>query len=387
MSEPESPVVRFDDFRAGSANPSFALRDPVAVLSAESPAEVAAVLVAAEEAARRGHWVAGFVGYEAAAGLDPLLPVAGRPADDPLARLPLAWFGVFARREQVALPSRPDAGVEGSWALDRGEEAYVGEVEAIRHGIAQGSFYQVNLTARLRGREPEPSARYALLAHRQRTEFSAFLRTGDHDVLSVSPELFFALDGRLITTRPMKGTARRGRTPEEDRLLRARLLASAKERAENVMIVDLLRNDLSRVAATGSVRVSELLVAEAYPTTWQLTSTVRATVRPEVGLLDLFRALFPSGSVTGAPKIAAMRAVAEIEGRPRGVYCGAIGFLRPGTEPSMRFSVGIRTLTVDRCSGYAEYGTGGGITWSSEARAEWDELWAKTEVLRDITAY
>ena len=206
---------------------------------------------------------------------------------------------------------------------------------------------------------------------------------GRYRVLSASPELFFRLDGDTITTKPMKGTAPRGRWPEEDEKIRASLRGSVKDRAENAMIVDLLRNDIGRVARMGSVRWSDVFEAERFETVWQLTSTVSATLRPDAGLADIFGALFPCGSVTGAPKVSTMRAIAELEDSPRGVYCGTVGYLAPFNEPGprARFNVAIRTVVHDSTTGAAEYGVGGGITWDSRAAAEYDEVLAKARVL------
>jgi para-aminobenzoate synthetase/4-amino-4-deoxychorismate lyase len=202
--------------------------------------------------------------------------------------------------------------------------------------------------------------------------------------VSASPELFFEWDGDHVRTRPMKGTATRGATAEDDRERADRLRSSPKERAENLMIVDLLRNDLSRIARVGSVDVPELFVLERYPTVWQLTSEITARTRPEVGLVDVFRALFPCGSVTGAPKRASMQLIRDLEGGPRGVYCGAIGLVAPPGGPfRARFGVAIRTAVVDRESGAAVYGAGGAITWGSDPAAERAELLAKTAILRD----
>jgi para-aminobenzoate synthetase/4-amino-4-deoxychorismate lyase len=205
-------------------------------------------------------------------------------------------------------------------------------------------------------------------------------------VLSASPELFFRIDGDRITTRPMKGTAPRGRWLAEDEEIRDRLLASAKDHAENAMIVDLLRNDLGRISVAGRVDWGELFHAERYETVWQLTSTIRADLRPGLGLTDAFRALFPSGSVTGAPKVATMRAIAQLEDSPRGVYCGAIGYLGPpgSGEPRAVFNVAIRTVVVDTASWLAEYGVGGGVTFDSSASGEYAEILAKARVLAAV---
>ncbi len=200
-------------------------------------------------------------------------------------------------------------------------------------------------------------------------------------VASASPELFFETRGRQVRMRPMKGTARRGDTPAEDAAIAAALRASEKERAENIMIVDLVRNDLARVAVTGSVRVTSLLHAERYATVHQLTSEVGARLRPGIGLPEVFRALFPCGSVTGAPKPRTMEIIRDVEDGPRGVYCGAVGMVAPAGAPfQARFSVPIRTVLLDRATGVAAYGVGGGITWGSDPAAEYAELTAKTEV-------
>jgi para-aminobenzoate synthetase/4-amino-4-deoxychorismate lyase len=201
-------------------------------------------------------------------------------------------------------------------------------------------------------------------------------------IASASPELFFEWSGDLLRTRPMKGTAARGRTPAEDRALAQGLRSSPKELAENLMIVDLLRNDLSRVARTGGLDVPALFTVERYPTVWQLTSEVTARVRDDVGLLDVFRALFPCGSVTGAPKARTMRLIRDLETGPRGVYCGAIGLVAPpGAAFRARFAVAIRTAVVDRGTGAAVFGAGGGITWDSDPAAERAELLAKAAIL------
>jgi para-aminobenzoate synthetase/4-amino-4-deoxychorismate lyase len=253
----------------------------------------------------------------------------------------------------------------------------------VRERIAAGDTYQVNLTVRLHGRVTGDLGRlYADLARAQGGRHAAFLDLGRHAVLSASPELFFEWTPGRLLTRPMKGTAPRGRTPAEDDERRRALVASDKERAENVMIVDLLRNDLGRVAEVGSVDVPVLCRAERYETVWQLTSDVTARPRADVGLVDIFGALFPSGSVTGAPKQRTMELIRELEGGPRGVYCGAIGVVAPAGHPwRARFSVAIRTVTVDRATGTAVFGTGGGITWSSDPVAEHAELLAKAAFL------
>ena len=211
---------------------------------------------------------------------------------------------------------------------------------------------------------------------------NAYLDLGRFAVVGASPELFFERRGGRLTMRPMKGTSRRVDAPAQDRRLAERLRTSSKERAENVMIVDLVRNDLARVAAADDVTVTRLCTVETYPTVHQLTSEVVARTRDGVGLVDVFGALFPSGSVTGAPKRRTMEIIRDVEAGPRGVYCGAVGVVAPPDGPMpTRFNVPIRTLLVDRDSGTGVYGAGGGITWDSDPDAEYDELLAKARIL------
>jgi para-aminobenzoate synthetase / 4-amino-4-deoxychorismate lyase len=378
--------ARFDDLTG--ASPSFRLVEPVGVLEATRAGEVVGTLEAAEAAAGRGLWVAGFVAYEAAPGLDPDLVVRSREAEDPFAGLPLAWFAMFERAVETTLPLPRDEGVgaapEGTWVPTTPRDRYESSVDRIRELIAAGETYQVNHTMRLRSRvEGDPRGLYRDLCYAQRGAFSAYLDLGRFRILSASPELFFELRDGAIVTRPMKGTAPRGRWPEEDRAVADGLLASVKDRAENAMIVDLLRNDLGRISRTGSVTWADVFQAERYETVWQLTTTVSSELESGVGVAGVFRGLFPSGSVTGAPKVRTMQIISDLEDSPRGTYCGAIGYLAPAGSghPDARFNVAIRTVTVDTVSGTAEYGVGGGITWDSDAEVEYEEAVAKTRVL------
>jgi para-aminobenzoate synthetase/4-amino-4-deoxychorismate lyase len=241
--------------------------------------------------------------------------------------------------------------------------------------------YQVNYTVRLDVElGGDTAAVYQRLLHAQGRGSGAHIFTGTHEILSASPELFFDRRGASITTKPRKGTARRGRWSEEDDRHAAALAASPKERAENVMIVDLVRNDLGHIARVGTVRAPRLFDVERRPTVPQMTSTIEAELRDGLSTTDIFSALFPCGSVTGAPKIAASQMIATLESAPRGVYCGAIGHIAPGGDAT--FSVAIRTLTIDHTTGRAEYGVGSGITWDSAGDAEYDEVVSKAGVLR-----
>ena len=377
--------ARFDDLTGASA--SFRLVGPVGVLEATRPDEVPGTIAAAEAAAVRGLWVAGFLAYEAAPGLDPSLVVRSRAPGDPFARLPLAWFAMFERREETVLPEPqhdPEPSVEGAWRPSVDRTTYDRAIGRIREHIVAGETYQVNHTLRLRSRvQGDPRGLYRDLCFAQRGAYAAYLDLGRYRVCSASPELFFRLDDGVLTTRPMKGTAPRGRWPAEDADVAAHLRGSVKDRAENAMIVDLLRNDMGRIAEPGSVTWSDVFDLERYETVWQLTSTVSARKRPSAGLVDVFRALFPCGSVTGAPKVRTMELIARLEEAPRGVYCGAVGYLAPPGSglPRARFNVPIRTVVIDTDSGTAEYGVGGGITWDSRAANEYDEVVAKARVL------
>ncbi len=369
--------ARFDDPRPGGRNLQFG--PPLEELRAETISDVPAVITAAERAREAGRWVAGYVAYEAAPAFDPALVT--RP---PVPGLPLAWFGVHRTpRRRSGWPTRQDYAV-ADWVPDTDPDGYRAGLERILHHIRIGNTYQTNFTLRLRSTVTgDAVAFYRDMVEAQWAGYAAMLETDNHLILSASPELFFEWDGRQILTRPMKGTLARGRWPAEDAARRQALLDSDKIRAENVMIVDLLRSDLGRIAAVGSVAVDELFTAEPYPTVWQLTSTVRADTKPGTALVDIFAAMFPCGSVTGAPKASTMEIIAHEERAPRGVYCGAIGVLAPdgSGHPAAVFNVAIRTVTIDKHTGAAAYGTGGGIVADSDTDDEYREALLKTEVL------
>ncbi|MGY1639021.1 aminodeoxychorismate synthase component I [Geodermatophilus sp. SYSU D00742] len=376
-----APWARFDDLRAGTA---IRCPPPRRVLVAERPEEVLGVLTEVERATDAGQWAFGYVAYEAAAGLDPRLAVH---RSTPLG-MPLVWFGLCD--QPVAVPPLEAAGPADArpagaarWRPTWTPAGHASGVGQVRERIAAGDTFQCNLTVRMSGRvSGDPFAVYRDLALGQRGAHNAYLDLGRFVVASASPELFFERRGDDVLLRPMKGTARRGRHRDEDRRLARRLRSSPKERAENVMIVDLVRNDVGRVAEIGSVDVPALFTVERYGTVLQLTSDVTARLRPGTGLVELFRALFPCGSVTGAPKASSMEIIRSLEPDPRGVYCGAIGVVGPPDAPvRARFTVAIRTAVVDTTTGEAVYGTGGGITWGSDAAAEHAEVLAKAAVL------
>ncbi len=379
LTKPPDRFARADDF-IGTTSVEFGV--PLDEFVARTLGEVDEVVRAAAAAAQAGAWVVGYLAYEAGAAFDDAFPRRATPHG-----LPYAQFVAFGERRNVAALDATEHSSHELVDLERvpSPTSYEDDVEEIRRRIELGDAYQVNLTSRFHARLiGDPFSLYASMACAQRGAYNVYLEFGDLGVVSASPELFLEWDGTTVTTKPMKGTVRRGRRLSDDAEAAAWLRASRKDRAENVMIVDLLRNDLSRVAELGSVRVPALFDLERYETVWQLTSTVQATTRPAVDLVDLLAATFPCGSITGAPKASAMSIIDSLEPEPRGVYCGAIGILAPpGHGPTARFSVAIRTAVMRRSTGHFIYGSGGGITWSSDPAAESAEVDAKARVLTE----
>lgn len=366
--------ARFDFAGADTGPIEFAR--PRSVITARRVEDVRAAFLAAQAALDEGRWVAGWVAYEAAPAFDHAL--ACRPPSE----VPLVCVGVFdAPAPADALApgaSRPEA---PTWTPTIDRAAHAAGVAAIREAIARGDTYQINYTFPLEARVDVIGLDdlYRHLAWQARAPYAAFVEDDEWAMLSLSPELFFRTDGVVIETRPMKGTAARGRWLAEDRAIAEALAQSQKNRAENVMIVDLCRNDLTRVCETGSVQATRLYDVERYPTVWQMVSTVEGRLRSGTTLTDIFAALFPAGSITGAPKSSSMRLIAELERQPRGVYCGAMGYAAPGGRAV--FNVAIRTMTVDRTTDHASYGVGGGITWDSRATDEHAEAIQKAACL------
>ena len=356
----------------------LAFHNPDFVIQAEHPEEVPGALAAVESALAEGRHVAGYASYELGYLLEPRLsPLL--PGDR---QVPLLWFGVFANAEPIAaeaylrkrMQGRAYAGpLHHEWD----EAAYAARFRRVHDFIAAGDIYQANLSFRSRfAFAGDPLALYARLRERSAAEHCAFIDDGERHILSLSPELFFAVDSaRRITAKPMKGTAPRGNDPVSDAAARVHLRASDKERAENLMIVDLLRNDIGRIARVGTVTVEDLFAIETYPTVHQMVSTVAAELAPDVSASSILRALFPCGSITGTPKIRAMEIIRELEASPRGVYCGAIGYFSP--DGSAKFNVAIRTLTITGDRG--ELGIGGAIVHDSRSTSEYAECLLKAK--------
>ncbi len=373
----ENPVLLSSYARCGLEH-SFAFAQPVDEVVATAADEVRPALSAVERAVEQGLHAAGFVCYEAAAGLDPAFTTHPSASG----RLPLIYFGLFAERTLVAAPNADLGAYElDEWRPSVSKEEYEAAIERIRAYIAAGDTYQVNYTLRLHSRfRGDPLALYRDMGQGQESALCAYFDLGRHVLISASPELFFRLRDGRCTVRPMKGTRPRGRFAAEDQQRADDLQNSAKDRAENLMVTDMLRNDLGRISQVGSVAVPALWSVERYPTVWQLTSTVESQLKAGVSLPDIFAALFPCGSVTGAPKVRTMEIITELERAPRGIYTGCMGYVSPGPEAC--FNVAIRTAHLDRESGQLEFGVGGGIVWESSAAGEYAECLTKAEVLR-----
>lgn len=393
MSVPR-PLIASLDFpdTAAAARPDARLRldfeHPIEVIEAWSLDQVRPAIAQVQAYAASGRWCVGGLAYEAAPAFDPALPV--RPADP---HWPLAWFGIYPAPSQ-APGAQPPAPAAVDWRPDWDRPHYLHQAGVARHAMAAGECYQINLATALQGSlDGDPAGWMDALRRHQGSGYLLRLGDGGRQVLSASPELFFdwqpAPQGGRLRCRPMKGTAARESDPALDRAAREALQASAKERAENVMIVDLLRNDMGRLAQTGSVRVERLLEVEAWPTVWQMTSSLCATTRAGTTLDDVLAALFPCGSITGAPKRRAMHHIAALEDAPRGFYCGALGVVRPGGHAT--FNVPIRTVCLHRPDTsvsddvwQARYGVGSGLTVCADPAAEWRELMTKSRHLHRI---
>jgi len=381
------PYVLLDDSLTAGGR-SLLFTAPEEVVSVNAPGEVEAALQEVSDGLARGLHAAGYFAYELGYCLEPklndLLP-EGRDA-------PLFWIGLF-KEPRALTDDETRSWLETNGGAERAKisdlrlswtrEQYGAAFRSVKDYIAAGDVYQINLTQKFFfDFEGDPAALYAALRRKQRVAYGALIATPELSVLSLSPELFFRREGQHMSTRPMKGTAPRGRTPREDARLKTWLAMDEKQRAENLMIVDLLRNDLARVSRIGSVEVTDLFTVETYRSVHQMTSGITAELRSDMGLGDMLHALFPCGSVTGAPKVRAMEIIRELEGGPRGVYTGAIGHIAPSGD--CQFNVAIRTVVLDGQKG--EMGIGGGIVADSKEDSEYEECLLKAHFLTKVDA-
>jgi para-aminobenzoate synthetase/4-amino-4-deoxychorismate lyase len=347
---------------------------PVDVLVATELTDVVPLLRDLESRVEQEHlYAVGFICYEAAPAFDPALTT--HPPD----QLPLLAFGLFQSPAVIPDHQLPDAcqALPAHWQLEGSQKDHATDIASIRAAIADGSVYQINHTLRLRAADVDPWSLFRNIAGD--ADYAAYIDTDAFAIVSASPELFFDLDGDRLTCMPMKGTASRGVTTAADRKQSDWLARSEKNRAENLMITDMVRNDLGRIAISGSVETTNLFKVQRHPTVWQMTSTV--SCQTQASICEIFANLFPGASITGAPKNASMRMIRKLETQTRGIYTGAIGYLQPGRRA--RFSIAIRTARVDKPDQRASYGAGGGIVWDSDPEGEFEELLSKTQILKD----
>jgi para-aminobenzoate synthetase component 1 len=372
-----APFVCLDDSLSGR---TLLFERPVEVLSASTPREALEVLARMESLRQSGFELAGYLAYELGYLFEPRLA----PLLPDNRQVPLIRFGAFEAARAGDVPAGDERAVvsrlDPAWSL----QAYAARFERVRDYIAAGDVYQINLTFPLDGvLDGDPLGLYRVLRKRQPVAHGGVVALGPEIILSLSPELFFELEGGVVRSRPMKGTARRGLGPHEDMMIARDLKEDEKQRAENLMIVDLLRNDIGRLSRIGTVRVPQLFTVETYNTLHQMTSTVEGELAGALSIRDILAGLFPCGSVTGAPKIRAMEIIRELEATPRGVYCGAIG--RIGADGSMRFNVAIRTLTVLPDNRFL-LNVGSGLVADSRADTEYEECLLKARFLNDSIA-
>jgi para-aminobenzoate synthetase/4-amino-4-deoxychorismate lyase len=345
---------------------------PYKVFTTANLHETKEMLGEVERLVNENGWdAAGFLSYEAAPAFDPALRVLS--AGD----FPLLWFGLYPKPQAIHVPSLTSKLDAIDWQSTVERESYNTSIEKIKEYIAEGRTYQVNYTMRLQADFSADPWEFFLGLAQNQNKYAAYVNTERYKICSASPELFFQLDGETIFSRPMKGTVKRGRTTEEDQQQVEWLRNSSKNRAENVMIVDMVRNDLGRIAQIGSVQVPQLFNIEKYPTLFQMTSTVEA--KTKASITEIFTALFPCASISGAPKVSTMNIISELETTPRKLYTGSIGFISPNRKA--QFNVAIRTAILDHKDKSAEYGVGGGIVWDSTNTDEYREAVLKSHVL------
>ncbi|MCX8655449.1 aminodeoxychorismate synthase component I [Gilliamella sp. B2840] len=355
--------------------------DPITILRSNDYTTVKQQLDAIEKFTQQGFYAVGYLAYESAMGFNQANRT--KKISNSSDALPVLLFGIYRDYSIVESSTKNDYQPSlFDLKCDTSIEEYNQKIDYIREQIELGNTYQTNYTIQFSAPFNDNAFNYyKFLQKNNQAHYCAYLEFEHYQILSISPELFFKLDNQTITTRPMKGTAARGLNNQHDKQ-QLETLFSEKNQAENMMIVDLLRNDLSRIAKTGSVIVPKLFSTEKYPTVWQLTSTIQAELAENVSLYQIFQALFPCGSITGAPKTSTMRIIADTENSPRGIYCGTIGYIKPYRKAAI-FNIPIRTLTIHNQQ--IHYGVGGGITWDSTSHDEYEEILAKTAILNSTT--
>ncbi|HEX9388638.1 MAG TPA: aminodeoxychorismate synthase component I [Anaerolineales bacterium] len=370
--KPQSGLVRQNEVLIKENNNWLYFSKPHQIITVQKLEDILPALQEIERLIAVNDWyAAGFLSYEAASAFDSALQT--RLGDG----FPYLWFGLYSEPRIITLP-RPEAPKQSlAWLPTTDRESYHAAIRKIKRYIADGKTYQVNYTMRLQTDFTGNVWDFFLHLAQNQNNHAAYIDIDRYVICSASPELFFQLDGNMITCRPMKGTTKRGRTTVEDKEQSNWLEHSEKNRAENVMIVDMIRNDLGKIAEVGSVHVPHLFETERYPTLWQMTSTV--TAKTNASLTEILKALFPSGSITGAPKVSTMKIIAGLESTLRKIYTGTIGYISPQRQAS--FNVAIRTLLIERESYKAEYGIGGGVVWDSSSTDEYAEALLKAQVL------
>jgi para-aminobenzoate synthetase/4-amino-4-deoxychorismate lyase len=393
--KPQSMLVKTNEILLKESGRWLHFSEPYHVLIAERLEEVLPALREMERLIKiNTQYAAGFLSYEAASAFDKNLRTQASDSlidaqsslsrrepgsSEQFAKFPYVWFGLYNEPRVVALPKTAHTQEKLNWEPTIDQKTYDSAIAQIKDHIAEGNTYQVNYTMRLQTNFTGNAWDFFLQLAQNQNNHAAYMDIGRYVICSASPELFFQLDGDILTCRPMKGTVKRGRTTSEDKEQSGWLKNSAKNRAENVMIVDMLRNDVGRIAKIGSIRVPHLFEAERYPTLWQMTSTV--TAKTSASLTEILTALFPSASITGAPKVSTMRIIQELEATPRRIYTGSIGYISPLRKAL--FNVAIRTALIDREFQQAEYGVGGGIVWDSTGADEYAEALLKARVLTE----
>ncbi len=353
--------------------------EPAAVFSSFSIDHVQRVLKSINRKVLESKlYAAGFISYQASPAFDRSLNV--KPD---YSLIPLISFALYSKAEEIDSPALNNCNQEpfstGPWNFSITEDVYKDKIVEIKKYLEAGNTYQVNFTLPLKADFYGcPFSFFSHLLPDAKVKYAAYIESDDYAICSFSPELFFIKQGKNITMKPMKGTAPRGITPEDDRQKREWLADSEKNRAENLMITDMIRNDVSRIAERGSVKVIDAFTIETYPTLFQMTSTV--TAETDASLPEIFKALFPCASITGAPKVSTMMIIEDLEPEARGIYTGSIGLIKPGGDAL--FNVAIRTVTIDKKKQKGTYGVGGGIVWDSDPEEEYKECLTKCAIIR-----